>query len=86
MMAGTKALPGLNEEETEQYNGLQDARKNKDAPGGAGHLTDSERLALTELQKKIDAAKDDKKEGGGGATASTTETKESQSTLGGGKK
>ena len=56
-----KAEPGLTEQETEQMQGLEDQRKNKDAPGGAGHLTDSERTLLSQLKKKVEDAKESEK-------------------------
>lgn len=58
-----KAEPGLTEQETEQMQGLEDQRKNKDAPGGPGHLTDSERMLLSQLKQKVaDAKKGELKE------------------------
>jgi len=56
------AEPGLTEEETEQMKGLEDARKNKDTPGGPGHLTDSERTLLTNLKNKVEEAKKERKD------------------------
>ena len=63
-MADTKikAEPGLTEQETEQMQGLEDQRKNKDAPGGPGHLTDSERTLLSQLKQKVADAKAEAKE------------------------
>ena len=63
--AGTKkvqAEPGLSEQETEQMQEIEEKRKSKDAPGGPGHLTDSERMQLTLLRQKVKDAKEQAKQ------------------------
>lgn len=72
-----KAQPGLTEQETEQMEGLEDQRKNKDTPGGPGHLTDSERTLLSQLKQKVADAKAATKDAKEELKEAKTETKQS---------
>lgn len=75
----TTTTPGLTDNEREEMKALQDERKATE-----GHMSDSHRLRLSELQNRDIEGKQQQKKSGSGSTSneSTLTTKESKGATG----